>query len=362
MTQLPQRVSLVAQVSDIIRTRLQTGEWSARLPSERYLSDHLQVSRSTLRSALHALREEGLIEIQGKRHRLAQPLPTRAFRPSDSKIIRFITPDLLHSLAPFKLYQVDELRRHLHDSGFTLEFHSDKRFRCADVTNLLKSLVMHSQAACWILNVCSAEVQRWFSKQRMPAIVAGSRQTGVDLPGLDFDYRAVSLHAAGLFLRMGHRSVALVIPKSGALGDLVSEQGFLEGFQKSRQTDALPLIAGHDGTVKGICQALDSLLRLKRRPTALFVAYSQPVLTVMSYLSHLSLRVPHNISLVARQSDPIFEHLVPSIATYTFSVSQYALRLSQMTARLIHTGSLRSRQFLVPGEFRRGDSLARCTC
>src|ERR1043165_7005307 len=123
MTQLPQRVSLVAQVSDIIRARLQTGEWSARLPSERYLSDHLQVSRSTLRSALHALREEGLIEIQGKRHRLAQPRSTPALRPSGSKIIRFITPESLYSLSPNKLYQVDELRRHLQNSGFTLEFY-----------------------------------------------------------------------------------------------------------------------------------------------------------------------------------------------------------------------------------------------
>jgi LacI family transcriptional regulator len=304
------------------------------------------------------LRQEGLMVIHGKRHTLARTA-RRAFHPSASKIIYFITPELLYSMTPFKLYQVDELRRHLHDSGFTLEFYCDKRCRSAGAPKFLKDLVLHTRAACWILNACSAEVQRWFSKQGLPAIVAGSRQAEVDLPAINFDYHAVSVHAAGLFLRMGHRCVALVIPQIKQLGDIVTEQGFLEGFQKAKQEDRLPLIARYDGTVPGICHALASLFRLKHVPSALFISYPQHVGTALSYLIRLNLRVPDDVSLVSRQHDSVLDFLIPSIATYTFSIPQYAMRLSRMAVQLVNAGSMTPRQYFVPGEFRAGDSLAR---
>jgi DNA-binding LacI/PurR family transcriptional regulator len=124
--------------------------------------------------------------------------------------------------------------------------------------------------------------------------------------------------------------------------------------------DARPLVASHDDTIDGIRHTLDFLFRIKNRPTALFVSHSLDVLTVMSYLGLIKLRVPTDVSVVARQNDPIYEHLIPSIATYKFSVHQYALRISRMAAHLASHERTPHRQFYVAGEFSPGESLTRC--
>jgi DNA-binding GntR family transcriptional regulator len=62
--ELPRRTSLVAQVADILRRRLETGEWKERLPGEHSICEQLQVSRFTLRQALAILAREGRVRSQ----------------------------------------------------------------------------------------------------------------------------------------------------------------------------------------------------------------------------------------------------------------------------------------------------------
>ena len=51
----PQRVSLVNLPAQSLRESMQAGHWLGHLPGERELCARLQVSRSTLRSALDEL-------------------------------------------------------------------------------------------------------------------------------------------------------------------------------------------------------------------------------------------------------------------------------------------------------------------
>jgi DNA-binding LacI/PurR family transcriptional regulator len=224
---------------------------------------------------------------------------------------------------------------------------------------LLENLVRVTRTACWILNLAPAEVQRWFSDTGTPCLLAGSRHESIRLPALDFDYRAVSHHAAGLFRRNGHRRVALVIPRSHLVGDRVTERGFREGFTGSSESPPGEVVtAGHDGTVKGICSALDLVFRSGKPPTGLFVSHPHHVLTVISHLSHRHLRVPEEVSLVSRHHDFFLESLTPSIACYEFSLNYYALRLARMAVQLANRGALSSRQFLAAGKYIKGESLA----
>jgi len=56
--------SMQTQVEAFIRSRIGTGEWGlgAKIPSERDLSDKLEVSRTTVRNAVQALTAQGLFE------------------------------------------------------------------------------------------------------------------------------------------------------------------------------------------------------------------------------------------------------------------------------------------------------------
>jgi len=358
MTEVPERQSLVAKVAEILRKEVRAGHWSERMPSERYLSDHLQISRSTLRAALDVLRREKLIDVHHKRHWVGNVAPAQPSARTDSRVIGWLTSESIPDLPSYKMVQIDDLRRHLHSAGYALDLHGDPRLQHGHSTKALENLVRVTRAACWILNTTSAEVQRWFANYGKPVIVAGSRHEGVNLPALDFDYRAVSQHAAGLFRSMGHQRVGLVFPRAGFVGDLLAEEGFRDGFRVADGSPPLEAVTGgHDGSVKGICFALDMMFRSPHPPTGLFVSHANHALTVISHLSHRHLRVPEEVSLVSRHHDTFLDSLSPSIACYEYSLSQYAVQTARMVVQLANAGSLPSRQFLIMGKYRKGGSL-----
>jgi len=59
MLPLPRRHTLVSQLNALLRREICEGTWRDWLPNERQLSDTLQVSRNTLRTALRQLERTG---------------------------------------------------------------------------------------------------------------------------------------------------------------------------------------------------------------------------------------------------------------------------------------------------------------
>ena len=68
---IPKRLSLVHQTVDILKREVSKGTWEQWLPSERFLSQSLKISRPTLRNALKHLQAEGIVEaVQGVGNRI----------------------------------------------------------------------------------------------------------------------------------------------------------------------------------------------------------------------------------------------------------------------------------------------------
>ncbi len=157
---------------------------------------------------------------------------------------------------------------------------------------------------------------------------------------------------------MGHRRIGLVLPKSGWVGDHASEEGFLEGFQAAHHPDARPLIVHHDRTVNGIRSVLANLFRSRNPPSGLLVSHPEHVLTVVSRLINSGIRLPRDVSLIARDDESFLAHVTPSIARYRFNRNVYAARLSRMVVQLARTGVLAPRQTRVMAQLQKGDTLA----
>ena len=126
---LPQRNSLVAQTVAFLRAQIDSGEWSEWLPNERLLSQHLQVSRNTLRAALVQLKSEEVIRpvhgagnlILGKSRRGVPPLPSRD--------VALLTPEPVERLLPIQSLWIDEMRALLTERGIRLHvFHGHQYF------------------------------------------------------------------------------------------------------------------------------------------------------------------------------------------------------------------------------------------
>jgi LacI family transcriptional regulator len=280
--------------------------------------------------------------------------PPKEQAPRSNMVVR-LSLWTWHEFVGYEVFFVSELRRYLHDVGFDLQVHTLPRLRRAS-RRVLTEFVQDSKAACWILSSVSADIQRWFSQSKLPTFVFGSCYPGIRLPSWDADHRAVCRHAVGVFLGLGHRQIALLLRKMGA-GDVVTEQGFLEGFQLAPHRDSVPMVVTHDATVRGIRRAVDSLLRGRRLPTALLVSHARDALTVASHLTNLGVRLPGRMSLICRDRDWFLDSFVPRVARYEFNDAQVARRLARAVVQLATTGLLEPRPILIMPRLDRGETL-----
>ncbi|MEO6003705.1 MAG: substrate-binding domain-containing protein [Opitutus sp.] len=337
---IPKRLSLSAQAAASMRKAIDDGTWKECLPSERRLCELFQVSRPTIRTALHLLAKEGLLEIrQGRRNRLlGQP---RNGNSRGSQLIVLVTHEPVSHMAPSSYQGISEMRGHLAAHGFTTEVLVCPPRSARTQRAKLEAFVRQNRVFCCVLLSVSKELQQWFVEHSMPALVLGSCHQAVKLPSLDVDYRSVCRHAAGLFLSRGHRRIALIVPNSGVAGDLASEEGFCEAVAQRQSSDeARALIVRHNGTAQNIGTKLDALFTSAHPPTAFLVAKPQHVFIVIIYLLKRGLAVPEKISFMARDHDHLFETVSPPISHYKFVEETFADRLSRLMLQMVNQGYL----------------------
>ena len=355
-SRLPQKSSLMAQTTAILRERIQSGEWRKRLPSEHELCAQLRVARMTLRGALQELQRAGLVRCsQGKRREIVAR-PRRAKSVASGRVL-LLTRVPLQFQPPFDAFWANELRAALGEAGYHLEFHAERAVYGRGLASSLEMLVEQSRPVGCVLTNSTRKMQQWFSRRRFPCVIVGSRHPGVDLPFVDKAYRAVCRHAVGLLLARGHQHLALVNPDSGAAGDLESEQGFNEGIAQTRRKNIQGSVVWHDGTVTDICTKLNTLMRRREPPTALLVSRSMNVLTVMGHLMRCSLRFPQDVSLISRDHDSFLERMVPSVARYVVNPETMASRICSAVLEVVRSGLASAANHQIMPEFREGETL-----
>ena len=185
---------------------------------------------------------------------------------------------------------------------------------------------------CFVLLSLNKDFQEWFAAQATPPLVLGSCHPAVQLPSLDVDYRSVCRHAAGVLRSQGHRCIALLVPNSNVAGDLASEEGFAEGA--GGPTDRTEtIVVRHSGTIASLTARLDALFARARPPTALLVAKPQHVFLTIVYLLRRGIRVPDDVSLIARDYDHLFEDVT---SHYRIEGETFAHRLSRLMLQMVN--------------------------
>jgi len=357
MNQIPQRVSLMASVTETLRESLRNGEWSEFLPGERPLCDRLQVSRVTLRAALKILAREGLIEIS---HGLPTKIVTRPQSPANkSKVVGILIAETLEPMNTRISYLLNKVQYHLNLAGFEQRIFNVGRVGSRNASKRLESLTRQSPTACWVLVRSDGVVQRWFMERGLPTYLIGTCHHGIQLPSMDVNFEIVCLHAAGKLLGLGHRRIALLLPIEQYAGVVISQRGFLRAFETKSHPDQSPIVLHHDGTREGVCRSLNTAFRSPNRPTALIVAYAWHAVTAVGHLIRTGLRVPEDVSVISRDFEPFLRAQIPDVASYEVSHDIFASRLSRVVVELARTGTLAPTAKWIMPQFREGETTAK---
>ena len=351
---LPRRISLAQETARTLRECLTRDRWLGHLPGERELCALLQVSRPTLRAALDELQREGWIESEARKRRRITAKPEPSLVGPAGGVIAALLPRSLTTMPPSAVVMVDELRSNLARAGFHFELLVQPGCFSDHPEHALDAVTTRTAASAWLAFGSREPMLRWFVSQRIPCLVAGSCPPGIALPSVDIDYQATCRHAGGMLRGKGHRRIALVVPEGSTGGEADSERGLRESFPAGESRETIRVIR-HDGSAAHLCGQLDQVLRSADPPTAFLVARAVHVLTVVTHLLRLGVRIPKDIAVISRDDESFLQYVTPSVCRYAIDPALFPRRISRAARQLAETGFLPPRAIrlmpgLLPGE------------
>lgn len=318
----------------------------------------LQVSRGTLRQALHILRGKGLLLTDpGQGHRLLGLEPEIKSR-SKPLTVRFLSPEPLELRRAFFSLMLDKLHETADARGWKIRRDHGPRYFGEKSGARLEQLVDGAGDDCWILVHANRQVQEWFWRRRITTIVSGHPYSGVELPSLDVDHRASGHHAGGVLMRNGHRWVAMVVSSNPLPGLREGESGFKDAFGHPPRADHRITRVVHRGTETDLVKSLQRLFGPKDHPTAILVETPHQYITVLSTLARMRKVVPEDVSLISRLDDPFMQHFEPEPARYRVDPVLFARALATMVSHLAEGEALQPRVREIVPEFITGRSVA----
>jgi LacI family transcriptional regulator len=351
---IPQRSNLVGQVRDILRDGIRRGTWTEVLPGEIELCRTFQVSRMTLRAALETLARDGwVVASQGRRRRILRR-KARPFTARKSRRIVLVSAVPLERMRAMHLLHVDGVREKLALAGFELEVHASPACFSAKPEAVLSHLVREKPAAAWVLYNATAPLQRWFMEQRQPCLIVGARHPAIRLPAIGTDYFALGRHAAGQLLRRRHRRLAVLIPDEEAAGHANSVAGFRAACSEIGAAEVR--VIRHDGTPAGLRRCLEQMMR-DAPPTGVLVALPQFALGTVTMLGDAGVDVGRTVSVIARDSDPYLDYVVPTLARYAIDLPRFVQKLARILLLIVQGGIVPIRDTLLVPEFIPGATL-----
>ena len=169
-------------------------------------------------------------------------------------------------------------------------------------------------------------------------------------------------YAAGQAVRkltaLGHRQIGLVLGSPNLYTTTQRLTGYLDALKEAGITPEEEYIRYGDYTMDGGYQAVQELLKLKNRPTALFVTNFEMTLGAMLALQHNGIRVPEDLSVIGFDKLEMFGEIFPNLTLIRqpqLSIGREAANL--MLDLLISHGSTSHRIVTLSTELAEGTSV-----
>lgn len=310
------------------------------MPSERNLVKSLNVSRDTVRAALHQLVEnQELARVPRQGYRVGVRRTSRTgrsdLRQSATKEVGLICPEKIYSMPTYIIQLVDIFRAMCAEAGVHLELFEGPRFARQAPGRVMAQLTRSHPKSCWISIMSDRRLQEWFARSGTPVALYGNVYPDLRLPGVGIDYRACIRHATNALLCRGHRSIALVTYDPRRAGEQESLAGFREalGEWKGAACSAV-VLPRPDDNVRMLCRQVDRLFRLANPPTGIVVCRTHHYATVATRLAELGRRVPADVSLICRGEDAFLRFFSPTPACYRVNVESLARSLFRCALRV----------------------------
>jgi len=329
--------ALYAQLTAQLREHIANGTLppGSRVPTELELARNYQVSRGTVRQAIAALVNDGLLERTRGRGTFVRVLPAAntALSPADRQIGVILT----HPGSELDLQALFGIENAARARGYHAVFtFTDESME--QQTQEIARLRAGRVAGMIIFPIRDLDYDEsiWRLKQEEFPFVLVDRY----FPGLDSDYATSDnfgggYRAAEHLIILGHTRIGFVHAATGTL-KTTSVRDRWEGYRAALHQYGLPydeslLFAEFQAGPGESREAFGDLFTRSDRPTALIASTDSLAVTLMQAIQRRGLRVPDDVALVAFDNCQISAGLNPPLTT----VAQAFVDIGQQAGNLL---------------------------
>lgn len=236
----------------------------------------------------------------------------RGLRTQKSNLLGLIVSDIANPFFADVLKGADEAAR---EYGYTLLLANvDGSFDL----ELEYLTLMKDRCAAIVLFTADFRAEHVLEIQRshVPVVLGSGCVTNPDVPCVGVDNAAAAFDLTRHLLELGYRHIALI---SGPSRDVLANEGRLRGFRLALQGAKITMrdeyVQEGDFSLESGRQAMEALLLLRPRPTAVFCLNDEMAVGAIQAIKNAGLDVPGDIAVAGFDGLPVAAVIDPPLTT-----------------------------------------------
>ncbi|SES35298.1 catabolite control protein A [Salipaludibacillus aurantiacus] len=175
------------------------------------------------------------------------------------------------------------------------------------------------------------EHEETFKNSPVPIVLSATIDDQKEFPSVNIDYKQAAYDAVAALTGQGHKKIAML---SGTLEDPINGYMKFAGYKKALQDAGLDLnedlvIIG-DYTYDSGLEAMESLLKLDERPTAIFASTDEMALGVIHGAQDAGFKVPDDFEIIGFDNTRLATMVRPTLTTVVqpmYDIGAVSMRL-----------------------------------
>lgn len=170
-----------------------------------------------------------------------------------------------------------------------------------------------------------------FKKSPVPIVLAGSIEESGEIPSVNIDYEQASFDAVSAFIEKGHKEIAFVI---GPHHEPINKDKKLEGYKNALSNAGIEykeeLVVEGDYTYDSGLEAIERILELDTKPTAILVGSDEMALGVVHGAFDRGYSVPDDFEVISSDNTRLTLMVRPQLTTIVqplYDIGAVAMRL-----------------------------------
>lgn len=311
---VPRPNSLITNTIEAIRKQILGNRFRENLPGEPRLASELGVSRGTLRRALEALENEGLVAParQGESRKVVAN--GRSEGAPKERLVAVLISKPVENLPLGTQLAFRDLEERTRQEGIRFVYHISEANRLSQPTRRLNALLAEHEADLWLLHEASRPVAQFFKSIGISAIICGGPGPDVGLPICGFNGSAAVRHAIGVFTRAGHRDIVMATRFPRPIREKLMREEFEKRGMPFDMDRNMPC---WENDREKLERLLVERLEDPARSTAWILNGLDALIMIFSTLLTLRLQVPKDVSILSMGSDPMLDCFRPAVGHYS---------------------------------------------